>query len=426
MGLPVVFRRAVTAVGIYGSAALGILATIVAARELSKVDFARFALVFATVGLLQLFLDLTVEEVIVKYGNRYAARRDWPRFHRLISVGLRVKLVGGAVGAVAVGVAALCAPWIWNTEGLRGPLLVAALVPLVQAPEGMASAVLLLRNRYDVRAGLLVWSMALRLGAIAVGASFGIAWLFAAIVVAQVMATISVGVVGYVAYRRYPAAAPAPLGDDRRAIRSFVLQSSVASGLQSLRGVLPTVLVGVVARPVQVGYFRIAQAPQTAFASLSAPARLVLLAEQTKDVEHGRVERAYKMLGRYIGLTLLVSALAVPLAWIWARDLVAAVYGDRYADAATVFRLMLIVASIQVVFGWTKSFPVSIGRPGLRSAAQLLEVAALVPLVVVFGSLHGATGAAGGLIGSSVVLALFWIVALTRLRAHPRHAEAAA
>ena len=52
----------------------GSLATIVAARELTKDDFARFALVFAVTGLLQLFLDLTVEEVVVKYGNRYAAR----------------------------------------------------------------------------------------------------------------------------------------------------------------------------------------------------------------------------------------------------------------------------------------------------------------------------------------------------------------
>ena len=36
-------RRAATAFGIYGSAVLGFAATIVAARELSKPDFARFA-----------------------------------------------------------------------------------------------------------------------------------------------------------------------------------------------------------------------------------------------------------------------------------------------------------------------------------------------------------------------------------------------
>ncbi|HXK12984.1 MAG TPA: oligosaccharide flippase family protein, partial [Gaiellaceae bacterium] len=76
-------RRAATAFGIYGAALVGFLATIVAARELSVPDFARFAVVFATTSLLQLFVDLTIDEVVVKYGNRYAAREDWGRFRRL-------------------------------------------------------------------------------------------------------------------------------------------------------------------------------------------------------------------------------------------------------------------------------------------------------------------------------------------------------
>ncbi|HVA30381.1 MAG TPA: hypothetical protein VMU58_03850, partial [Gaiellaceae bacterium] len=81
-------RRATTAFGIYGSALVGFAATIVAARELSKDDFARFALVFGTTSLLQLFVDLTIDEVVVKYGNRYAARSQWGRFRRLFQVGL--------------------------------------------------------------------------------------------------------------------------------------------------------------------------------------------------------------------------------------------------------------------------------------------------------------------------------------------------
>jgi len=50
-------RRVVAAIGVYGAALLGMVATIVALRELSKPDFARFALVFSITGLLQTFLD---------------------------------------------------------------------------------------------------------------------------------------------------------------------------------------------------------------------------------------------------------------------------------------------------------------------------------------------------------------------------------
>lgn len=419
MGFSVVFRRAVTAVSIYGSALLGILASVVAARELSKVDFSRFALVFAITGLLQLFLDVTVEEVVVKFGNRYIAQADWGRFHRLLRLALVVKTAGGAIGAVAVVAAAALAPWIWNVGGLRGALLVAALIPLLQAPEGMGSAILLLRNRYDVRGALLAWSMALRLAAIAIGASFGVVQAFVGIVVAQAISTATMSLIGLAVLRRYPTTAEGAhgvLGSDRPAIRSFAVQSTIASGLASLRGLLPTVLVGIVARPVDVGYFRIAQAPQTAFASLSAPVRLVLLAEQTRDVEHGRAQRAFALLNRYIAGTIALAVVGVPLLWLAMPTLVRWVYGARYVGATDAVRLMLVGAAIQLVFGWTKSFPVSIGRPGLRTAAQLIEIVALVPLVLVFAALYGAVGAAAALIGSSAVFAAFWTVQLGRLR----------
>jgi O-antigen/teichoic acid export membrane protein len=417
MGFSVVFRRAVTAVSIYGSALLGILASVVAARELTTVDFSRFALVFAITSLLQLFLDVTVEEVVVKFGNRYIAREDWPRFHRLLRVGLVVKTAGGAVGALAVVAAAAVAPWIWNLGGLRAALLVAALVPLLQAPEGMGRAILLLRNRYDIRGALLAWSMALRLAAIAIGASFGLVQTFAGIVVAQAISTLTMSLVGLAVVRRYPATTEnGTLADDRPAIRAFAVQSTLASGLASLRGLLPTVLVGIVAKPVDVGYFRIAQAPQTAFASLSAPVRLVLLAEQTRDVEHGRAHRAYALLNRYIAGTIALGVVGVPLLWFAMPTLVRWVYGSRYLGATDAVRLMLVAAAIQLVFGWTKSFPVSIGRPELRTAAQVVELAVLVPLVLALAALYGATGAAGALIGSSAVFAAFWTVQLGRLR----------
>jgi len=408
-------RRAATALGVYGSAALGFAATVVAARELSKVDFARFALVFATTSLLQLFVDLTIDEVVIKYGNRYAAQEQWGRLRRLVGVGFVVKLAGGAAGTVAVLAAAALAPAIWKTHGLQAPLLVASLIPLVQQPEGMAGAVLTLRGRYDLRALFLVWSMGLRLAAIAIAAPHGLVWVFAAIVAAQVVSSASIGAAALRAFRRYPRARTESLGEDRGPIRAFALQSTIASGLTSVRTSLPTVLLGIVARPHAVASFRAAQAPQTAFQTLSAPARLVLLAEQTRDVEHGRPDRAVALLHRYIGGTVAITCVITPPAWIFMPTLVRVVYGAKYVPAANAFRLMLLAAALQLVFGWARTFPVSIGRVGLRTVGQLVEVAALVPAVLVLGGLYGATGAAAGVLVATAALACFWIVHLIRL-----------
>jgi O-antigen/teichoic acid export membrane protein len=285
----------------------------------------------------------------------------------------------------------------------------------VQATEGVGYAVLLLRNRYDVRGGLLLFSMALRLAAVAIGASIGLVATFVAIVVAQCLSTATISAVALAVVRRYPHAEPDGLRDDRRPIISFAIQSSIASGLTSLRGLLPTVLVGVVARPLQVAHFRIAQAPQTAFATLSAPVRLVLLAEQTRDVEHGRTDRAVALLRRYVIWTTLLVVVAVPLVWFAVPTLIRWVYGARWVGASNPVRLMLVGAAIQLVFGWAKSFPVSIGRPGLRTLGQVIEICVLVPFVLVLGSLYGASGAAGAFIVSSAVFAAFWSVQLLRL-----------
>ncbi|MBV8598814.1 MAG: oligosaccharide flippase family protein, partial [Actinobacteria bacterium] len=185
-------RRAATAFGVYGSAVLGFAATVVAARELSKGDFGRFALVFSTTALLQVFVDLTIDEVVIKYGNRYIAREQWGRFRRLVRVGLAVKVAGGALGAVCLVGAAFLSPWLWRTGGVRGALLIASLVPLSQQPEGMAGAVLTLRNRYDLRGLFLLWAMGLRLLAVALAAPHGLLTLFGAIVAAQAVSTLSV------------------------------------------------------------------------------------------------------------------------------------------------------------------------------------------------------------------------------------------
>jgi O-antigen/teichoic acid export membrane protein len=150
----------------------------------------------------------------------------------------------------------------------------------------------------------------------------------------------------------------------------------------------------------------------------------VLLAEQTRDVEYGREDRAHALLRRYIAAAAAIACVVTPPLWIYMPSVVRLVYTAKYVPAADAFRVMLLAAVLQFVFGWTKSFPVSIGRPGLRTAGQALEIAVLVPGVLVLGALYGATGAAGGVLAGSVVLAVFWTLGLLRLQ-RPEAAPAA-
>jgi O-antigen/teichoic acid export membrane protein len=414
----VLVRRSATAIGIYSSVVLGFAATVVAARQFDSTEiFGLYTIVLAATGFFQTLLDLTVEEAVVKFGFSYSAQEDWGRLRELVRSALAVKLVGGALGAAGIAALAPFAQTLFGHDGLQTALLVAAAIPAVQSLEGLAGALLFLRGRYDIRSAFLVWSMALRLAAVWIGAPHGLVTAVVLVVVAQVVATASIGVVGLAALRRFPHVPRTPLGDDRRAIVRFVLQSSAATGVLSIRVYVTPLLLGIVSTAVQVSYFRVAQAPQSGFQALSAPARMVLLTEQTRDWEHGRRRAVMRGIRNYSLLAAGLLVVAVPPLYWWMPELVRGIYGGEYGGAADAARVFLIAAAVQFLVGWTKSFPVTIGRPELRIYTHGAEALVVIPLTLLFGYVWGATGAAAAVAAATCVFAAMWAVIAFRTEA---------
>ncbi len=410
-------RRSATAAWIYGAVACGILGSIVAARVLGLEQFGVFATALAAVGFFQVLLDLTVEESLTKYGFRYVAAEDWGRLRRLFRRMLVFKTLGGAIATAILIALAPAADAVFGEEGVGAALLAAALIPLVQAPENVGATALLLHSRYDLRGAYQLGSAALRLVAIAVGAQYGVTEALGAMVVAQLVSTAVVSVVGVVALRRFPRGEPRPLGEDVPGIRSFVVQSSIATGVISLRTTLVPVVLGVVAGPTQVGLFRIAQTPHTGLAAASSPARLVLLTEQTRDWEGGGHVSVLAGIRKYTLGAGALMLVAVPVFFVAMPWLVEVVFGQEYAPAVDAARIILLAAAIQFAIGWTKSLPVTVGRPRLRIVTHGLETIVAIPLVAVLGAEWGATGAAVAVLASTFVFAATWAVALARLHA---------
>ncbi len=158
------WRRAATAAGLYASVALGILATVVAARILGLQAFGLYATALAAASFFQMLLDLTVEDALTKVGFRYVAAGDWGRLRRLFSVATRIKLAGGVARRSR---ARRCSPRsptrLFDTTGLTSAILVAALLPLVQCTENVSTSALLLRGRYDLRGAYQTFAQALKL-----------------------------------------------------------------------------------------------------------------------------------------------------------------------------------------------------------------------------------------------------------------------
>ena len=409
-------RRSITAVGIYSSVVLGFLSTVVAARTFhSKEIFGLFTLVITATGFCQALFDLTVEEAVVKYGFHYAAREEWGRLRGLYRSALFVKLAGSGLGALGLLALAPFSHALFGDSRATVPLLIAAGIPIGQSLEGLAGTALFLRSRYDIRSAFLTWSMALRLAAVAIGARHGLVATVAGMVAAQVVATASIGAVARVGFRRFPRAARRPLGDDRPQILRFVLQSSAATGVLALRQGLAPILLGIVTSPTQAGFFKIAQAPQSGLQALSAPARMVLLTEQTRDWERGRRAEVLRGVRRCMLVAGLLMVVLLPPVIFFMPQLVELVYSARFRGAGNAARVFALAAGVQFLVGWTKSLPVAIGKPNLRVVTHGLETIVVLPLIVVLGLAWGATGAAVAVLAGMCVFAVQWIVIFLRL-----------
>jgi len=425
MSFRVLRRRSVTAAWIYVAVACGILGTIVAARSLGLDGFGVFATALAAVGFFQVLLDLTVEESLTKYGFRYVAAEEWGKLRRLFRQMLVLKLVGGALATLILVAFAPFANEVFGGDGIEQALLAAALLPLVQSPENVGATALLLHSRYDLRGLYQAGSGGLRLLAIVLAAPSGVTATLVAIVLAQIVSTLVISVAGVAALRRFPAAHWRGLAEDASGIRSFVVQSSLATGVISLRTTLVPLILGVVAGPTQVGLFRIAQSPQTGLAAASSPARLMLLTEQTRNWERGersRILAGVRSYSRWAGGIMLV---AVPVFFVAMPWLVRTVFGTEYDGAVDAARIILLAAAVHFTIGWTKSLPVTVGRPQLRIFTHGLETIVAVPLAAVLGARWGATGAAIGVLASTLVFAASWFVVLSRIRDEVRASEAA-
>lgn len=417
MGSPVIWRRSATAIGAYSAAVLGFGSTIVATRELGLDAYSRFAAVIAAMAFFQQLLDLTIEESLVKYGFRYIEAKRWGRLRRLFEVAIGFKLLGGLLAGVLLAVLAPFAKSLWGAGGVFVPMLLAATITIAQAPENVAASAIILRGRYDIRGAFLALSMALRLAGIAIGAAFGLDWAVLGMAVAQVLATGAICAAGLAAFRRFPQQPSERLGEDIPGLRRFFVASTLASSLDSARGTLGTSLVPTVAPIHQTAYFDNALAPDTGLAAVSAPVRMILLTEQTRDFESGRFDLVARMLRRYVALSTLVMIVAVPVFWILMPFLLGVAFGTPYRLHATAAaRLILVAAALRLIWGWTKSFPVSIGRPGLRVVVQSIEIAVFVPLLLILAGRDGATGAAWAVLISTIVFCSVWSIVLVRIR----------
>src|SRR2546423_3171857 len=143
---------------------------------------------------------------MIKFAFRYSESGQWGKLRRLYGRALAFKGLGAVAAGIVLAAGAALGDRIFGTSGLTVPLLIAAALPLAQAPESVAGAAFVLRSRYDIRSAFLLVSMLFRLAGFAVGSRSGVAETVAGVLAAQVVASSLVGSAALRLFRRFPRA----------------------------------------------------------------------------------------------------------------------------------------------------------------------------------------------------------------------------
>lgn len=399
-------RAGWTAIAVYLATGLAFLGSVVVARALGPREFGTVVLAVAVATLFRSLLNLTLEEAVVHHGHRALAQADAAGIVGLVRTSLKLDVAIGIVSSAMIVL--LAAPLAdLASAGRLDPDLVrlAALVTMWAIVDSTMSAVLQVAGRPDLRGWVMAGTNLARFVGVLIAVQIGSA---EAVIVAYAAGN-AVGALGQglVAWglvrRRWRTGTDSPVRrvPIRELIR-FGLHSSITGSVAAASGALIPVLLGRLAGPTAVGLFRVSMFPVFVADNASGPIRLVLYPEQARlsaEGDHAQLRQAIR------NHTLAALAVSLPFAaagWFALPWLLPLIFSDAFDDAVLPARILLIAAVVRFSGAWFKTLPAALGRPELRTALAVLELAVMISLLIALGG-RGSEGAAMAFAAASVV-----------------------
>lgn len=393
---------------VHGTAAVGgaqaikfltqLLSVVILARLLAPVDFGLFAMLMPVAAFVMMVQDIGLSQAVVASGDLT---------HEQIST---MFWINAGLSLVLAMLFALCAPliaWFFGEPRLLAPALALAATVLISGLATQHFAWLSRSLRFGAVALIDVASTLLGFAAAVVVALImpGI-WAL----VASVLASMSVGLIGAWSLARWRPGRPAPFAEVRDLLRlgaglsTFTLTNFFARNLDN-------VMIGRWAGAAQLGFY------DRAYKLLLFPLQqinnpigrvMVPVLARLNDEPH-RYRHAYRRTLRHM---LLFTVPGVAFMLMFAKPLILLLMGERWAPAAAIFTWLALAALHQpmsATFGWlfiSQKRGGDFGRWGIFSMVTCVAAFAI-------GLPWGATGVAAAYALSDVLIrmpVLWWWV----------------
>ena len=177
---------------------------------------------------------------------------------------------------------------------------------------------------------------------------------------------------------------------------------------------LDQLLLGGMASSAAIGLYFIAVRLSEMVAILASSIADALMPE----VAASEVDRAERLLGRSLRLTLYTHLLALVPLWIGAPYALRYVYGASFLAATSTLRILLLASVVLSAGGIMISGLRGFGNPGLATVARLASaVVTVISLLLLLPRLGIVGAAVASLLGYSMTMfiGLFWLLRKTKL-----------
>jgi O-antigen/teichoic acid export membrane protein len=369
------------------------------ARMLGVEGYGYYGLALSIITIAGIPGELGIPNLVTRETATAASRRDdrllfavlrWARRLILLVAGLMAVLAIGAVFVVSATKPSLLALTI---------LFGAPAIPLMAlartegaALQGMGHVV-----RGQVPANVLrpVFASLILLAVYVAGINIGAA---GAMAINSVTAALALGVAYFWLRTRLPPEPPIAGAARNREWLASSIPMAMTDGIRTLQTELTVVLLGIIAAPVAVGYFRIA----TATAMMAAIANQVVaqvgipvLARLYADRDEPRLQKTVTAFAwvQFGGIAII----ALPLLLV-PELLIGIVFGAEYVPAAQPLRILLVGHIISGVFGPNTILLNMAHQERRLTRAVAIATAVGLVLVAILPRYAGASGAAAAIV----------------------------
>jgi len=369
--------------------AKGVVFTILAARVLGPAAYGLLQLSLTVVRFIDEFMDVRVQESIVRYLADDLVRKDFRSAQSVVIAGYLTDLV---LTVISVLLVFFTAPWVARVFFHIAPAQEQEAITLMQLFTG--TLVVKIFNGTSMTL-LLVFSRfrALGIGRSARGicdllfAGTGLLWgtkgVVLGLLASAAVTTVLVQAFAWPTFRLLGPFGPGPVLPQFRRMGGFIFQTNLSGYLKSLNKHADMLILGHFAPPEAAGYYRIAMSYANLLGFVAAPLGYVVFPTMSRMHALGDPAQIRRLVRR---ITAAMTAYSLPaaaaMAWVAPSLLALTVKRDFLPALPAVYVLLgaFIVANVTI---WTRPVTLAIGRPGLSTWANGLQSAVMVATAVV-------------------------------------------